>query len=766
VRQGEAGHNLLSGPADGYDLERLVQQLQRRGASTTLESRLDRLVDEQIQQQLEALFTSTGKVKAGSPLALAAERVKQASHQLEQALERQVQLEEAMETLRTLAARLEAIDGQERPALEALRQREATLQLRRAEVQPLRQHCNTLQQALQTLEGLERQCANQQAEQASQQQLLAASQQALDRLHQQIAERTQALETLHQQGHLHQQHQELAQQLLDRDNLEREAEQLRSHQQQFSQLQQQAEERKAALAALPPIDGAQVKALRQQEQRLAQAEARCQAMATSLTVLEAEQPVWLDDQALAAGQELQLTSPQTLQLGPGVRVRISPGGGAATAEAQAQLAKARQELEQLRAQLGVVSSELAEPIAQERHSHEAELQRLRQAAAAIPWAQLDAQRTALDGRRQRLEQALALHAPIHQELTSRGDLPSSRDGLESWISNLRTLRQTSASQQQQHEQELRQSRLELEQLQAKHRSLQTRLEQLTGSLQTLAERRQLLEHNHGQAQALKQELAQQQAALAVQEQALSALEQQANQPSPGPSTPDASVPLEQRSQALEAEKDTLLTAKGHNEQLCFSLSATDPAAEVEQCQASLETAQAEWNRLQQQAEAWQYLQQLFHQARSALADRYSAPLSQAIDRYLQCLGITGQQSQLSFDPKAGFGGLQLLQNGQGFAFEQLSGGMREQFAAALRLAMAEVLQPAYDNCLPLVFDDAFTNSDPDRLTGLGRMLEHGATAGIQIIVLSCNPTDYTELARRLGRVIALEPPILAGPAQG
>jgi uncharacterized protein YhaN len=71
--------------------------------------------------------------------------------------------------------------------------------------------------------------------------------------------------------------------------------------------------------------------------------------------------------------------------------------------------------------------------------------------------------------------------------------------------------------------------------------------------------------------------------------------------------------------------------------------------------------------------------------------------------------------------------------------------MREQLAAALRLAMAEVLHPAYDHCLPLVFDDAFTNSDRDRLVGLKRMLRHGMEQGIQILLLSCHPQDYRDL---------------------
>ena len=42
------------------------------------------------------------------------------------------------------------------------------------------------------------------------------------------------------------------------------------------------------------------------------------------------------------------------------------------------------------------------------------------------------------------------------------------------------------------------------------------------------------------------------------------------------------------------------------------------------------------------------------------------------------------------------------------AFESLSHGTREQVALTLRLAMAELFAADYDDCLPLILDDAFT----------------------------------------------------------
>ena len=66
----------------------------------------------------------------------------------------------------------------------------------------------------------------------------------------------------------------------------------------------------------------------------------------------------------------------------------------------------------------------------------------------------------------------------------------------------------------------------------------------------------------------------------------------------------------------------------------------------------------------------------------------------------------------------------------------------------MRLAMAEVLAAGHDGCLPVVFDDAFAFSDPERVQILQRMLDHAAIRGLQVIVLTCNPSDYGSLGAK------------------
>ena len=753
VRQGEAGTNLLGSPSEAYDVEQLVQQLQQRGAAAAaLESPLDRLVSDQLQARLDQHFTATGKVKAGSPLAEAHQRCSAARLDLEQAQSLQAELEAAMEELHQIGERLQLIEAQERPQLQRALQLEAQIQLRRAQVEPLRQQLSNLEQSQAQLQAVQQQLSELGAKQrqwqlqrTSRQQLfrkLEANCQGSDQVCQELATQQQRLvERL-----------ELAQQLLDLANLEREGQQLLEHRQQFQRLQLQAEQCKQSLAQLAPIDAAAVKALRQAEQQWAQAEARSQAMATGLCLIQADQPVSLAGQRLSPGETVQLNGSAELAVGLGVRLRISPGGGEATAQAAAALQHSVEALCELQSAIGVASSEAAEAIAQQRQALELELANLRQAASAIPWSRLEEQIAAFAPRRQRLLSRLERHQQQRQALAESGELPQEREDLEAWIEQLRQQTNKLSQRQQQAEAERTSQRQQLEEQRQASQLVERDLEQLTGSLNTLAARQLALQASHGDMQQLIEAVNSSRQALRLQEAELTNLDNELLSKLP------AGGAMEQRLRLLDAEKDSLLTSRGQNEQRCLTLSSDDPAALVEHRQAAWEAALADLEALERQTQALQMLQTLFHRTRQDFSLRYSEPLEQAIGPYLQYLQNGRQQPSLDFDPKNGFGNFELQQGQHRFGFEQLSGGMREQLAAALRLALAEVLQPAYANCLPLIFDDAFTNSDQQRLQGLQQMLRRGVHNGLQLILLSCKPDDYQSLAAELGSNIALAGP--------
>lgn len=760
VRQGESGSNLLAGPGEAYDLKSLVQQLQQRGAAAALESPLDRLVGEQLQARLDLQFTATGKVKAGSPLAEARQRCQEARAALEQAQGHRAELESAMEQLQRIGARLQAIDSVERPRLRLASQLAGQLRLRQAQIGPLRQQFAQLELALAEQQALQQQGLNLEAQQQAWQQQLASllEEQATHQAGCRAGERA-LLELDGQQrelaGRL-----ELAQQLLDLASLEEEARQLNAHQQQFEQLQRDAQLCKQRLLELAPIDQETVRALRQAEQQLAQAQARCQAMATAVALLDADQSVTVGGKPLLPGETLQLSRAAELSIGSGVRLRISPGGGKANLEAAEALETRAQSLLNLQQQAGVGSSEAAEQIAGQRQELERELARLRQAAGAIPWSRLSEQIGALEPRRERLLRHLERHRQLRQAIAQEEGLPDQREGLESWLDALRHQSSQAGLRRQQVEAGLQARRQQLADRIAACSQLERQLAELGGSLAPLKQRQLALEKLHGTQAALAADLEHRRQELHIQGGELGELKGSLRELLPETSAanhPDHDKDnwIEELIQQLDAEKDGLLTSRGQNEQLCLSLSVEDPAAAVEQCLARLESAQGEREAIERQTLALQILQSLFHRARQEFSQRYREPLEEAIGPYLEDLGSRDHQVRLDFDPKRGFGDFELQQGIQRYGFEQLSGGMREQLATALRLALAEVLLPGYDGCLPLIFDDAFTNSDPSRLGGLHRMLGRGLAKGAQIILLSCNPADYQEFATKNGSVITL-----------
>lgn len=186
-------------------------------------------------------------------------------------------------------------------------------------------------------------------------------------------------------------------------------------------------------------------------------------------------------------------------------------------------------------------------------------------------------------------------------------------------------------------------------------------------------------------------------------------------------------------------------------------SQEDPEAALGKAEAQLENAGKALAVVRRSAEARKLLHRLFQEQKSALAREYTRPLIEKIGAYLQC--IFGSRVSADLDLQGDkMTGIKMSRADFGetaFDFDQLSGGTAEQVAAAARLAMAEVLAADYGGQLPVVFDDAFTNSDSERTAKLQDMLYLAARSGLQVIVLSCNPAAYTGIG---GREIRLSKP--------
>jgi uncharacterized protein YhaN len=193
---------------------------------------------------------------------------------------------------------------------------------------------------------------------------------------------------------------------------------------------------------------------------------------------------------------------------------------------------------------------------------------------------------------------------------------------------------------------------------------------------------------------------------------------------------------------------------------------TDPCEDLARAAARRRLAAAEQALATREAEAIRLLATLFGEKKREVESRFVAPLTSRVRDYLERLYGDGTSVNVEHDGGR-FSRLTLSRRGVGdatFDFAQLSAGAKEQVAAAFRLAMAEVLAEDYDGCLPVVFDDAFVNSDADRQRALQRLLALAASRGLQVIVLACRPESYATLG---AAIVSLDAnPYVGGEAEG
>ena len=685
VWQGSAGDDPLRLGADAIDQNRLLQQLQR-GASSTVQSALDQRVLLAVRQRWSALHTETGRAgRAGSRLDQAQKANDQTRRELEQAQARIAGQQQALAEHQQASQQLVQLD-QQAPLAErwtTVQQQRQPLQQRLAELQPQwQQGQRELQQRTLLNERLKPGLAE--AEQLRQD---------LPELESQRQRSQDALQQALQQA-------ETLQQWIRRLALEQQW-------QQITQLDERLRQLGEALQQLPAIAPAQVEQLQQLERQEQAASAVLASLVTSLEVQPAGGGYLLDGKPLKAGDTVRLQRDAQLSSADGSPLlRITPGGGDGVSAAAERLRQARAQLQSQLKALGVANAASASQAERQRSGLLAEQRNLQQ------------QRGSVDP------------AALHQQLQALPPLPEGdqRDGeqlraeLDALVPHGRQLRQELNSA----EANLSKARRRLEQLDAELAQDQKLLLQADTLLEDLQRR-------HGGLEPLGLELQHLNAELQTLQDQLKQLEPQLLAHGLDPA---AGLPL----QALQQQRESLLQQLAASAARLDANGDVDLNAQLELAEAAHEASCEELALQQRDAGMLDLLKRLLEQEQTALAQRYTAPLADALDRYLQLLDLGHSQVQLQFDSRRGFSDLSWQrQNGLAWDFASLSGGTRELLASALRLAIAEVLAPAYDGCLPVLFDDAFTNVDPSRWPGLAAMLQRAVEQGLQLLVLSCDP---------------------------
>ncbi len=767
VMQGSAGDDLLARGGSHYDLDALINRLEE-GGGAAMQSPLDQRVSQSLETLLALNFTGKrDDVRKNSPLWQAQQALIQRERDLEAALTRLADYERCSDDLASTEEALRAIRQQHLPALEAerqglqaaaeaLRQLDATFALRSRDLMPLRLGHQDLQQDQRELSGLAQDLASGgQRQQALADQRQQASSDLLS-LDQELVSARLALATLSQQLDGTLQRGQLVLKLREYCRCEAEQRRLLHQLQQRRQRQSSRQALQSQLTALPAVNGEHLIDLRQRQNSLRDARTRIEALATGVQLLRAEQPVRIDGESLQPGEERRLTRAFELEVGEAVRLRISPGGGEALGDGEAALAAAEADLHQALQALGVDSLSQAEAVARQRQTIGQQLAALEAAELASGEAQseparpgqapghLEEQLAGLSAQLAGLEQELNALGEQRQALAAEQPLPDDEAGLDALHRQLQQTYRQQRSSRQRAEQELQ--HLESRRLQANRLEAEAALAlaALEAELRTRQERQQALLSRHGSAQALAEALQAIESQRLQAEAELAELQRQRQALPAGAGEARLqviAVEIEQLQQQLAQLGENLGAAR----ERCESITAEAPHAAVERAQVARDAATAERLALERRTEAQKLLARLFAEARADLSSRYSLPLARSIERFLGPLLPEAPNCQLQFDQARGFIGLQLRRGGEYYPFSQLSGGMREQLAAALRLAMADVLKGGHDGCLPLIFDDAFTNSDLERLNGLKGMLQEAVRGGLQLILLTCHPERYRDL---------------------
>jgi DNA repair exonuclease SbcCD ATPase subunit len=496
------------------------------------------------------------------------------------------------------------------------------------------------------------------------------------------------------------------------------------------------------LARLPELDAAQLKKLHKLESEQSGAETRLQAMAAGVEVLAAVEPVLIAGEPLAEGEARIITEDTEITCGPSLRLQIRPGGGTSLAEARQQAQDARQAFRKALDAHGLASVAAASDVVARR----AEIsQKIGQAEAAL--RALDASHLApafADAR----DASASAEAEVSRRIEAVPDFtpPATLAAAKKAVAEEeRQLRGSEAEETQ-----ARKVRdLAAEAFQGADEARTAHQQAILRQSSELAELRaqlRLLVETHGEdgpraeaLEAARANLTAASALLARTRQALAELQ-------PDLLSSDFTR-LRTALERVEGEQRAAELKRAVAQAGLRSDGADDPEAALALAVAQSRSAEEQLASVRRKAEAFRLLHSMFMEEQRALADCFTRPLADRISGYLECLFGKGARANITLAENE-FSGLQLVRPAEGggaLSFDTLSGGAREQVAAAVRLAMAEVLCNDHHGCLPVIFDDAFAYSDPERVQTLQRMLYLAASRGLQVIVLTCTPSDYAAL---------------------
>ena len=758
VWQGTAGDDAVV--HTNHHRNELVQRLQDSGLAAIMQSANDERARGKITADHELIFTKTGVIKANSRIDLANKALTDATAALVHANEQKNRLESAIVEQETATKELDesvaALPAKRAELANAnsllLRVNELRHQQEKQElvVQQAVNHRKQLAAVDQNINELLRKAV------AAREALVPAEEKLATLVSQESHARSAAQDAklahreISRSVRLARLHHELAVACHSRFEKAAIHEALVEKTQQIDEIQSSLSHEREALAKLPNISAADLDALRKLEIQLGQAESALKAIAAGVELVTSQQVVLLNGHALELGTPHIITETAELSLGNGTLLRIQPGGGTSLAESRRKQEQLQQKLTTAFDQFSVSNLAEAEEIvarrqdiAQKISAIEGQLkaygahklpQDLAAATAALSAAAADVERrhaalteVPAPALPDSIEAALIWQTNSHQTLQAEGDGESSL--------------QANADATQENLQK------KLEALDVQRTAIEADRKQL----ENFENSARALEQSHGDSVARAAAIA---AATAAETNAQATFEASNEALAElNPTFLNQQVTRLSRVIAIEEEKQAAAHTRIAVARNTLVLDGTsDPESELLQAKARYAAAEEEQAREKRRASAIDLLQSLFSNAQSAVSETVTQPIADRVGGYLECMFGKGVRVSVELTDSEKSTISITRPNAHTFSFDSLSGGAKEQVAAAVRLATAEILAADHDSCLPILFDDAFAYADDDRIQSLQTMLDLAASRGLQIIVLTCTPGDYIGLGAKEKRL--------------
>ncbi len=746
VWQGKSGDDPSLHASDHKDT--LVQRLQKDGIAAVMQSATDQLAAEKISESYHELFTGTGRPKSGSKpeMALAKltaakavlEKTKDAAARLEQAASDYTRAEKDIaDTDSVLPSLRDQRTRAEKKLVQATElQKEEKIRLRALEAATTR-HAQ-LSKEDQKIKSLRGQVANSRkdlapAEEALQK-LIAAETESRTASH--VAEATlrKSVDHLRQARRLN----DLSTAIVSSFEKSETHKILTEKSRKVETIRTELDAVRASLSPLPVLSSKDLTQLRKLDRDHSQAKATLDAMATGIELIESGESVTIGGKKILPGQPHILTDSGELAIGSHTKIRIRPGGGSSLAEARSLSEKSAEAFKSALASLTVNDLDQASSVLEKRQTFEQRIERLKDSLDSLGGEKISEE---LSRTGEELE---TINAEVKRRATQSENAPKPANLAEA-SQHLTTARDTLATAENEEAAAQKSISRIRKQSEAAAKTLQAHREEISTARDSLRDQEtsiKVLEETHGETEARKEAITIAKQTEAEATESLTTIRKSLAELAPETLNADLqrfTRAISQQDTKHREASDQLLIAR---DRLTLD-GTTDPESDLRHARARSEAAREEHASEHRRAQAIEKLHLLFSSSREAIDRSLVEPLAERINGYLQCLFGKGTEIRVKLND-SGIEGMEILRPGaSAFEFSALSGGAKEQVAAASRLALAEILAADYDGCLPILFDDAFAYTDPERTQSLQRMLDLAATRGLQVIVLTCTPGDYS-----------------------